>query len=186
MTEEKEKITLSHDLGSFEGFSFEKNCAIPKILTAEEVVNWDHDADGEAEFWPHGDCNGVSAVFKGKSSVTWSEIVALDKLLESIGDCSEETYAKIACEIENGSKITNISREDFDYCGIYCGQFWHEIEREAAWDLFETYYPHLQHAMESTPCDGVIFDPDRFINSPAWNKTRIEIGASKFLLVKSN
>ena len=38
------------DLGTFEGFNFRDQAAIMRRLTAEDVVNWDHDGDGEAEF----------------------------------------------------------------------------------------------------------------------------------------
>ena len=42
--------TLRFDLGTFEGFNFRDQSAIERELTAEEVVNWNHDGDGEAEF----------------------------------------------------------------------------------------------------------------------------------------
>jgi hypothetical protein len=44
----------THDLGQFEGFNFRSQCAIAKLLSAEEVLEWDHDKNGEAEFWPDG------------------------------------------------------------------------------------------------------------------------------------
>jgi hypothetical protein len=49
-----------NDIGRFEGFNFRSQCAIHRVLTAEEVLEWNHDADGEAEFWPDGSCPFVS------------------------------------------------------------------------------------------------------------------------------
>ena len=48
---------LHFDLGTFEGFSFRHDQAIDRNLTAAEVVGWDHDAAGEAEFWPSMICS---------------------------------------------------------------------------------------------------------------------------------
>ncbi len=79
VTTEQEEIGLFNDLGSFEGFSFRGQQAIERDLSAEEVVNWDHDGDGDAEFWPAGDCPGVQLVFSEASSVNAREIVALDE-----------------------------------------------------------------------------------------------------------
>ena len=73
---------LHFDLGTFEGFSFRHDQAIDRNLTAAEVVGWDHDAAGEAEFWPSGDNPEVALVFSGRSAVNASELLALDALLE--------------------------------------------------------------------------------------------------------
>ena len=37
-----------NDLGTFEGFNFREQCAIERILSANEVIEWDHDKKGEA------------------------------------------------------------------------------------------------------------------------------------------
>ena len=66
-------IALHFDLGTFEGFNFRLSGAIDRVLTAEEVVNWEHDAHGEAEFWPSGDHPGVALLFKYKTAVIAGE-----------------------------------------------------------------------------------------------------------------
>jgi hypothetical protein len=40
---------LVFDLGTFEGFNFRSQSVIERVLTAGEVVEWNHDRDGEAE-----------------------------------------------------------------------------------------------------------------------------------------
>jgi hypothetical protein len=52
---EKENVAtkiseLQFNLGTFEGFNFKEQSAIDHILTADEVMAWDHDTEGEAEF----------------------------------------------------------------------------------------------------------------------------------------
>ena len=74
-------MTLKHDLGTFEGFNFRDQAALDRNLTADEVLDWDHDGAGEAEFWPAGDHPGVAALFSQKSAVSGSELKALDDLL---------------------------------------------------------------------------------------------------------
>ena len=76
-----ERKALTFDLGKFEGFSFRDQAAILRPISAEEVVNWDHDRDGEAEFWPSGDVPEVALLFKGRSSVSGSELLDLDRIL---------------------------------------------------------------------------------------------------------
>jgi hypothetical protein len=83
---------LSYDLGTFEGFNFGHQSAIEYELTAAQVLAWDHDKNGEAEFWPSGDKPEVSLVFKDQSSVTGTELQELDSLLAALGGDSIENY----------------------------------------------------------------------------------------------
>ena len=55
------------DLGMFEGFNFRAQSAIDSVLSADEVLAWDHDAQGEAEFWPDGSNPFVSKLLPGTS-----------------------------------------------------------------------------------------------------------------------
>src|ERR1043166_7862522 len=82
--------TLCFNLGTFEGFNFRTQSAINRTLTAAEVVEWNHDKRGEAEFLPSGDRPEVALVFKGRSSVTGSELLELDRLLHELGGDSVE------------------------------------------------------------------------------------------------
>ena len=40
--------TIPYDFGQFEGFNFRSQSAIERALTAQDVVGWDHDREGEA------------------------------------------------------------------------------------------------------------------------------------------
>ena len=82
-------MTLRNDLGTFEGFSFRHQCAIFPNLSAQDVIDWDHDNQGEAEFWPSGDHSGVRVTLGNKSSVTATEIKILDELINDLGDTTE-------------------------------------------------------------------------------------------------
>jgi hypothetical protein len=88
----KKDHVLQFDLGTFEGFNFRDQSAMWPNRTAQEVVDWDHDKDGEAEFWPSGDNEAVLVVFKGQSSVAASKLMALDGLLHELGGDTDENF----------------------------------------------------------------------------------------------
>src|ERR1039458_6259800 len=92
---QEEKQELRFDLGTFEGFNFRSQSAMWPNRSADDVVNWDHDLEGEAEFWPSGDNDGVQLLFKNSSSVTAAELRALDELLDELGGDSDVNFLRI-------------------------------------------------------------------------------------------
>ena len=180
---------LTHDLGSFEGFNFRDNAAIPEILTAQEVIDWNHDENGEAEFWPDGENEEVRLLFQGSSSVGAGELLALDKLLSEMGDDSMETYLKIYhCLNDLGYDLESITCdmvEDND-CMIFTGDSFTGLRQEVAYELFEMFYPEEYAVWEKSHCDGLIFDEDRFMDSPVLSVTEIRLKDQVALLVTFN
>lgn len=179
-------MTISHDLGEFEGFNFRDQAAIDRNLTADEVIDWDHDEAGEAEFWPAGDHAGVAAVFSRKSSITGSELQALDDLLTDLGNDDTATFLRIRYAIEDrGLDIHDLTADAVDdlTCYIFRGTNFGDLYREAGYELFETYYPELYAMWEKTPCDGLHFDPHDFLESPCFTLSEMTVGGEKWLLV---
>ena len=60
MKTDHENLKIENDLGTFEGFNHRTQEAIYPNVTAQQLVDWDHDGLGEAEFWHSGDNSGVS------------------------------------------------------------------------------------------------------------------------------
>ena len=186
--ESRTVYSLCYDLGTFEGFNFRDQSAIEGNLTAEEVVNWDHDREGEAEFWPAGDNDGVAAVFAGKTSVTCSELIALDNLLQELGDDSTVNFLRIRYIMGMyGNDLSATTREQVedDCIDIFVGTNFCDLRREAAYQLFELYYPDEYRIWEKSQCDGLIFDTDHFLDSPVWSVEEITMGDTKALIVAS-
>jgi hypothetical protein len=187
MTEQNRTVdTCSYDLGTFEGFNFRNQSAIPKTLTADEVFNWDHDAHGEAEFWPAGDVAGVALIFKGQNAVTASEISALHSLLNELGGDSPENYLRIYYSVSMlGERLGDVdaSKVEDQAPMIYWGDSFCDVRKEAAYELFETYYPELYRIWESTPCDGFSFDVDQFLDSPQWSTEEVKFDGRAALLI---
>ena len=178
--------TLHFDLGTFEGFSFREDQAIDRNLTAAEVVGWDHDAAGEAEFWPSGDNPEVALVFSGRSAVTAGELVALDSLLEELGDDSTCSFLRIhyalSCCGEDLADLTRDKIEDLPI-QIWEGTSFLDLRKEAAFELFELYYPEEYRVWEKSLCDGLIFDRDLFLDSPTFSVEEIEMADRKAIIV---
>lgn len=178
--------TLTFDLGTFEGFNFRNQSAIERILTAQEVIDWDHDKHGEAEFWPSGEVSEVTLIFIGQTSVTASELIALDTVLEAMGGDDVTNYLKIhyaqrVCGISLGD-LTEEQVEDQNL-HIFMGRNFTDVRREAAYELFELYWPDAYKAWESCNCDGLVFDTDRFLDSPAWSVEEVMLRDQVALIV---
>ncbi len=174
------------DLGTFEGFNFRDDSAIERLLTADEIVEWDHDGDGEAEFWPSGDNSGVYLLFKSQSSVTGEEISLLIRLLGELGGDSVENFLKLHhARSDLGWELGSITREMIEDLSVYIfqGETFLDARREAAFELFETFYPDAYRAWQESSCDGLVFDPERFLNSPGWSVTEAQIGDSRAVII---
>ena len=180
-----ENATLTFDLGTFEAFIFRHQAAIDHIFSASEVVNWDHDRHGEAEFWPSGDHAGVALVFKDRNTVSASELLELDRVLTEVGDDSDHTFLLIRSALSRGADLSSLSREgvEDDAPHIFTGSSFIDLRREAAYELFELYYPEEYRAWEKSHCDGLIFDTDQFLDSPVFSVEEVLLGDSKALLV---
>jgi hypothetical protein len=183
---DKERLELQFDLGTFEGFNFRQQSAIWGNKTADEVVNWDHDRDGEAEFWPSGDNHGVHLVFRSSNAVSATELIELDRLLGEMGGDSDENFLRIhyaknvcGCSLED---LTAEGVED-ENVHIFLGDCFTDVRKEAAYELFELYWPEEYKAWEGSLCDGLIFDPDRFLDSPAFSVDEVKLGDTVAVLV---
>ena len=189
MTEQNRTVhNCSYEFGTFEGFNFRNQSAVPKILTVHDVLNWDHDADGEVEFWPAGDSAGVALIFKGHNTVTASELAALELLLSALGGDSAENFLRVHYSVNMlGERLGDVDASTIENQApmIYWGDSFSDVRKDAAYDLFETYYPELYHLWESTPCDGLNFDTDQFLDSPQWSTEEVKFEGRAALLISS-
>ncbi len=174
------------DLGTFEGFNFRTQSAIERLLTADEVIHWEHDADGEAEFWPAGDHPGVAVLFEHRSAVTAADLLALDRLLHELGGDAIENFLRIHHAVNCcGYDLQTVAAGTIEdqALHIFLGTNFWDLRRQAAYELFELYYPEAYTAWERSCCDGLIFDTDRFLDSPSLSAEEVRIGDRVALIV---
>jgi len=183
-----EQKALEFDLGTFEGFNFRTQSAIDHLVSGESVVNWDHDRQGEAEFWPSGDRPEVAIIFQHRSSVTGSELVNLDRLLGELGGDSAENFLRVHFAMNiRGAHLATLTREEVeDGCvDVFLGSNFTDLRQEAAYQLFELFYPDEYKAWEKSTCDGLMFDTNRFLDSPVFSVDEVRLGDQVAILVGS-
>lgn len=176
---------ITFELGSFEGFNFRQQSAILN-LTAWQVVEWNHDKAGEAEFWPAGDHDGVALIFRNQDAITASELIELDRVLRDLGGDSIESFLRVYYMLRiGGTPLAGVSLAAVDEVNVhfFLGTNFTDLRREAAYELFELYYPDEYRVWERSSCDGLIFDTDRFLDSPAFFTDEVSLGHRVALLV---
>ena len=179
--------TTLADLGSFEGFNFRDQAAIMRTLTADDVVQWDHDKAGEAEFWPSGDDHLISGVFPG--NVTGADLAALAELLEQLDGDRDENLLRIqfACQVQGEDfRTLTAARLDDVRPMIFYGDTFMDARKTAAFELFETFWPDLYKAWEGDSIGVLTFDWDSFIDSPIWATHEVDLGNHRVLMIISN
>lgn len=170
---------IDNDLGTFEGFSFTRDCAIEEALTAEEVLNYPE----EAEFWPSGENRLVAELLSWKTT-THSELLALDALMSAIGE--ERLVAAIPL-VREGYRVSEITEDLLDERSFHVSEAdnFMSARTNAAYELFELYWPEAYKAWESgSHPDGLYFDVDRFLDSPQCSVTEVELGSRHLVLVE--
>jgi hypothetical protein len=177
---------ITFNLGTFEGFNFRTQSAILRTLTAADVVGWDHDRQGEAEFWPAGDRPEVALLFKNKGTVTGPELLELDRLLTEMRGDSVENFLWIHYVVNTcGAALEGLTRNVVEDANleIFLGSDFIELREEAAYSLFQVYYGEEYDFWERSHCEGLIFDVDRFLDSSGFSVEEVYLGNQKALLI---
>lgn len=171
-------------LGTFEGFNHRDQSAIEAVLTADEVIAWNHDERGEAEFWPSGDAPAMSGIFS--RHVTGPELLAVRRLVEEVGGDEETVLLRIqfACTVlgEDLRELT-VDALDDQQPSIFFGRNRWDVRKEAAYELFETFWPQQYKAWEQDSLGILRFDWEDFIDSPMWVTLEVSLGEREALLV---
>ena len=181
-----EETAVRFNLGTFEGFNFRTQSAINRVLSHREVIAWDHDQHGEAEFWPAGDRPEVTLIFKDRSAVTGSELLDLHRVVGELGGDTPENFLRIHHAVNLcGAALAGLSADAVEdhNLHVFFGSSFLDLRREAAFELFELYYPEEYRVWEKSLCDGLNFDTDRFLDSPAFFVEEVTLGRQVACLV---
>lgn len=184
MTRTLTSKTIHSDLGTFEGFNFRNQSAIDRRLKANDVAAWDHDRDGEAEFWAAGDRKEMTLLFP--TNVTRQELSDLDELLDKLGGDTLENFIRIYYAVSVcGEDLATVTSEKIEdkVLHVFTGESFLDMRRLAAFELFELYYPETYLAWYTSTCDGLVFDQDRFLDSPDYHVEEVILLGRKVLIV---
>src|SRR4249920_2015090 len=104
---------LRFDFGRFEGFNFRTQSAIERLLTAEEIIAWDHDAQGEAEFWPAGDRPELALlVVRGDTAAAFLKIhYAVNIAGADLASLTPDRIEDMNLHLFFGSNFTDLRKE---------------------------------------------------------------------------
>ncbi len=181
-------ITVKHHLGHFKGLNLRSQQPIPTLLTAQEIVDWNYDENGESVFWPHGDHEGVQKVFSMFSYVDACRLIALDRLLTSMGCDDDYNYIQIVATMSIlGKGILQLSDADVeDYSDfVYCADDFIHAREDAAYGTLKAMWPYT-YAMwakgELPP--GLDFDVDRVLDGPEFSTLEIEMNGTCWVIVR--
>ena len=179
---------LENELGMFEGYNFREMSAIFPNHSAQEVVDWDHDEKGEAEFWPDGGHEGVALIFKGQSSVTCRELLELDRLLSDLSSDDDEEFVRIAHMLSMGMALEGLTAESIqDEClYLFSDSSFYEARKEAAFELFEMFWPDAYKMWDESSVPGLDFDWERFLSGPEFSTSEYSLGETRYVVVTSN
>ena len=170
---------IENDLGTLEGLSFTRQCALERTVTAEEILTYPE----EAEFWPSGDNALVAALLDWKTTKP-SELLALDALITQVGE--HRLIAAIAL-IQDGFRISEITEDLLDERSVHVFEAdnFMSARTNAAYELFELYWPEAYKAWETgSHPDGLTFDVEAFLDSPQCSVTEVTLGTRRIVLVE--
>jgi hypothetical protein len=172
------------NLGTFEGYNFRKASAIDRLLTAQQVIGWKHDQHGEAEFWPSGDVPLLNLLFPQK--VKGCDLEKTTALIQQMDTDAEDALLQIcfACQArEVDLEDLTIEKLEDMRPHVFEADVFHDASRDAAHELFETYWPDLYQAWEKDTVGILRFDWEDFLDSGMWYTLEIRIKGRCLFLV---
>ena len=178
------------DLGTFDGYNLEHDKAIINI-SAADLILYDHELSGEAEFWPSGDNVGVKLVFEElsiKNRVTGEMLLDLKRIILEMGGPSLTNYAILHHAIHyNGETLETILASELLDLNLHVFhnekfESKRELETRAAYELLELYYPKYFEIMNN-PIAGISFDAKHFLNCGLFGISIIKISDELTILV---
>lgn len=169
------------NIGMFEGFNFREQSAIDRLLTPDEVLAWDHDEQGEAEFWPDGSNPFVQKLLN-RNSCSASEVREVMRMFDEV-EGSVHDLAKAVYLVDRGARLEQICRTAIDDSPLYVfGPGWFfELVEEAAYELFETFWPDAYKFWSEHNIPGLRFDFEEFMSS--FSILEIKLAEGGFLVV---
>ncbi len=108
------------------------------------------------------------------------------QLIDELQSDDIETFLKIGHALDADSlelpDLTAAHIEDLR-CQIFIGSNFTDLRRNAAYERLEMEYPDEYAIWKSSHCDGFTFDPNCFLDSPAWSVQEVTLWDSVALLV---
>lgn len=172
--------------GTFTGDNLKEQEVLERKLPLEEGREWDGDEAGEEESERGRAAQAMALFTTGRDALGPKEMQTVAGLLAAVDGDREDTLIRLHLLVHvQGAELGNVTAADLEDLPLntYRGSSFIEVRREAAFELFQLYWPDLYALWEKTPMDGLRFDVDAFLDSPAWVTEELQLGADCVLLV---
>ncbi len=176
---------LRFDLGRFVGFNFRTQTAVERLLTAPEVVDWDHARDGETEFRPLGDRRELVLAIGEGNPITATGLLALDRLLEAAGGDTVEVFLRLRHALnQSGRDLTTVTVDDLTDpdLHVFFGSPLTELRAAAVAHLVERYRPEVYRGWKSSVSACLSQDPEAYLRREMSSVETLTL-ASRFALL---
>jgi hypothetical protein len=172
--------------GTFTGDNLKEQKALERELTPEEGREWEADEAGEEESERGRACRAMALFTTGPDALGPQELHTVAGLLAAVDGDREDTLLRLQVLVHvQGADLGTVTVADLQDLPLntYRGSSFIEVRREAAFELFQLCWPDLYAVWEKTPMDGLRFDVDAFLDSPAWVTEELQLGSDCVLLV---
>ena len=175
---------LRYHFGTFKGAYWPTDhCWFENPVSTSEILDWDRDDQGEAEFWPTGDKPEMTVLFDTDNRIIRKEeIQGLANLLDHLGGDSPENYLRIRHATRRlRLSLNELPRQALEMLPlhIFVGATLAKAQDRAVADLSVRY--------RDIPWQGPASDPrsflDQYRNDPAWGLETVAFGDKVALLV---
>jgi hypothetical protein len=125
-------------LGTFKAVYLRDGILVRRTLSVDEVLGWDDEVRGGAEFRPAGDCRALSVLFKGR--VTPFELKRVVNLLDGAGGETQDTLLRIHFWVNvlegawKGLTVDWLKRVEV---GVFYGASFFELHSAATYEVIE-------------------------------------------------
>jgi hypothetical protein len=181
-----EMVMKGKSRGVVEGCEDAERKAFFREMDLSEGRQWDPEGQEDDEFSSVRDMRALRVLFQGRHALDAKGMEAAIQLVEAFDGDDLDSILRLHV-------LVNIQGMDLDAVTVaamgdlplstFRGENFHDLRREAAFELFQLYWPDLYSILEKTPMDGLRFDVDAFLDSPSWVTEEVQLGSECVLLV---
>lgn len=174
------------NLGHFAAIDAGSGTPVGRALTVEKAIDWDHELEGRAVFRPTGDCPELACFFGKQDHLTSAQLRDFRQLVEGLGcDLLEACLIlRFAVQVQ-GESMETLTAEKIqaENIRVFRGDNAKAVRREAAFAFFEACHPEDYAFWRMSRCEGLEFNPEKFLTSPRWHVEEAVVGNVHAVLV---
>ena len=177
---------LRFELGTFAGYNLSHPVAMRRRLTAQEVVDLEHEVEDTAEFRPAGDRFEIRLIFGAGNPVSVAQLRSLDRVLQELGGDSIRNFLHLHSAIDDFNvDLATATARDIEHPDrhLFIGDDFFDLRDEAADALLAYYWPEGHRAAQSSHTAGLFSDSGRVLQWMMCTVEEVDLGDQLALIV---